>query len=140
MPLVYVAVFIEQPTPFLDEFLERLTTLSYPVARIRLFIHNNVVYHERHIQRFWERHRLLFPDARLVGPEENLQQDEARTMAVGACKKDPECDYYFSIDSDVAITNPDVLRILIEENKYVPFRAPYALTSVRYRPSMFPTP
>ena len=35
-----------------------------------------------------------------------------------ACKKDPECDYYFSIDSDVALTNPDTLRILIEENKY----------------------
>ncbi|KAM3857390.1 multifunctional procollagen lysine hydroxylase and glycosyltransferase LH3 [Diretmus argenteus] len=119
MPLVYVAVFIEQPTPFLDEFLDRLTTLNYPVARIRLFIHNNVVYHERHIQRFWERHRLLFPDARLVGPEENLQQDQARSMAVEACKKDPECDYYFSIDCDVAVTNPDILRILIEENKPV---------------------
>lgn len=35
------------------------------------------------------------------------------------CKKDPECDYYFSIDSDVALTNPDILRILMEENKYV---------------------
>lgn len=35
------------------------------------------------------------------------------------CKKDPNCDYYFSIDSDVALTNPDTLRILIEENKYV---------------------
>lgn len=38
-----------------------------------------------------------------------------------ACKKDPNCDYYFSIDSDVALTNPDTLRILIEENKYVKF-------------------
>ena len=37
-----------------------------------------------------------------------------------ACKKDPACDYYFSIDSDVALINPDTLRILIEENKYVP--------------------
>ncbi|KAK0132169.1 Procollagen-lysine,2-oxoglutarate 5-dioxygenase 3 [Merluccius polli] len=119
LPLVYVAVFIEQPTPFLEEFLERLTTFNYPVARIRLFIHNNVVYHERHIQKFWERHRSLFPEARLVGPEENLQQDQARTMAVEACKKSPDCDYYFSIDSDVAVVNPDILRILIEENKPV---------------------
>uniref|UniRef100_A0A6Q2YB16 procollagen-lysine 5-dioxygenase n=1 Tax=Esox lucius TaxID=8010 RepID=A0A6Q2YB16_ESOLU len=117
MPLVYVAVFIVQPTPFLEEFLERLTTFNYPTSRIRLFIHNNVVYHEQHIQRFWEKHRSLFPEARLVGPEENLQQDQARTMA--ACKKDKDCDYYFSIDADVAIVNPDVLRILIEENKSV---------------------
>uniref|UniRef100_A0A672KYK6 Procollagen-lysine, 2-oxoglutarate 5-dioxygenase 3 n=1 Tax=Sinocyclocheilus grahami TaxID=75366 RepID=A0A672KYK6_SINGR len=34
-----------------------------------------------------------------------------------ACKKDVSCDYFFSIDADVALTNPDVLRILIEENK-----------------------
>lgn len=119
MPLVYVAVFIEHATPFMEEFLERLSTLNYPKTRIRLFIHNNVVYHERHIQKFWERHRSLFPDARVVGPEENLKEDEARTMAVEVCKKDPECDYYFSIDSDVALTNPDILRILIEENKSV---------------------
>lgn len=36
-----------------------------------------------------------------------------------ACKKDPECEFYFSMDSDVALTNPDTLRILIEENKSV---------------------
>uniref|UniRef100_A0A8C5FQT3 Fe2OG dioxygenase domain-containing protein n=1 Tax=Gadus morhua TaxID=8049 RepID=A0A8C5FQT3_GADMO len=77
LPLVYVAVFIEQPTPFLEEFLERLTTFNYPVSRIRLFIHNN------------------------------------------ACKKNPDCDYYFSIDSDVAVVNNDILRLLIEENKPV---------------------
>uniref|UniRef100_A0A665U201 procollagen-lysine 5-dioxygenase n=1 Tax=Echeneis naucrates TaxID=173247 RepID=A0A665U201_ECHNA len=119
MPLVYVAVFIEHATPFMDEFLERLTTMNYPMTRIRLFIHNNVVYHEHHIHRFWQRHKSLYPDAVLVGPEENLQEDKARTMAVESCKKDPECDYYFSIDSDVALTNADALRILIEENKSV---------------------
>uniref|UniRef100_A0A674BH06 procollagen-lysine 5-dioxygenase n=1 Tax=Salmo trutta TaxID=8032 RepID=A0A674BH06_SALTR len=68
----------------------------------------DVVYHEQNIQRFWEKHRVLFPDARLVGPEENLQQDQ-----------DSQCDYYFSIDADVVIVNPDVLRVLIEENKSV---------------------
>lgn len=34
-----------------------------------------------------------------------------------ACQKNPGCDYFFSIDSDVALTNPDTLRILMEENK-----------------------
>ncbi|XP_030631845.1 multifunctional procollagen lysine hydroxylase and glycosyltransferase LH3 [Chanos chanos] len=119
MPLVHVAVFIEQPTPFVEEFLERLATLNYPHSRLRLFIHNNVVYHEQHVQQFWNRHRSLFPTARIVGPEENLKQDQARTMAVEACKKDPSCDYYFNIDAEVALINPDVLRILIEENKSV---------------------
>ncbi|XP_005814171.1 procollagen-lysine,2-oxoglutarate 5-dioxygenase 3-like [Xiphophorus maculatus] len=119
LPLVFLSVFIEHPTPFLDEFLQRLVTMNYPKTRIRLFIHNNVVYHEQHIQRFWERHRVLFPDAVLVGPEENLPEEKARTMAIEACQKNPGCDYFFSIDSDVALTNPDTLRILMEENKSV---------------------
>lgn len=42
MPLVHVAVFIHHATPFMEDFLERLTTLNYPLGRIRLFIHNNV--------------------------------------------------------------------------------------------------
>ncbi|MEQ2198448.1 hypothetical protein XENOCAPTIV_013028, partial [Xenoophorus captivus] len=41
-----------------------------------------VVYHERHIQQFWERHRALFPDTVMVGPEEDLQEGKARTMAI----------------------------------------------------------
>lgn len=36
-----------------------------------------------------------------------------------ACRKDPDCEFFFSLDSDVALTNPDTLRILMEENKYV---------------------
>ncbi|KAI4797266.1 hypothetical protein KUCAC02_025221, partial [Chaenocephalus aceratus] len=71
------------------------------------------------IKRFWEKHRSLFPEARLIGPEENLPENKARHMAVEACKKDLGCDYYFSIDSDVALINDDALRILIEENKSV---------------------
>ncbi|XP_068611873.1 multifunctional procollagen lysine hydroxylase and glycosyltransferase LH3-like [Brachionichthys hirsutus] len=117
MPLVLVGVFIEHPTPFMEEFLERLVTLNYPTSRLRLFIHNKVVYHEQHIKRFWERHRALFPDILLVGPEEELPESKARSMAVEACQKNPECDYYFSLDADVALTNADTLRILMEENK-----------------------
>lgn len=41
-----------------------------------------VVYHERHIKAFWERHGSLFPDAVLVGPEEGLLESRARNMAV----------------------------------------------------------
>lgn len=41
-----------------------------------------VVYHEQHIKTFWQRHRTLFPEAVLVGPEENLPESEARNMAV----------------------------------------------------------
>lgn len=37
-----VGVFIEQPTPFLPEFLHRLLTLDYPKDKLQVFVHNNV--------------------------------------------------------------------------------------------------
>lgn len=42
MPLVYLAVFIEQATPFLEEQLQKVYDLEYPKKRIHIFIHNGV--------------------------------------------------------------------------------------------------
>lgn len=34
------------------------------------------------------------------------------------CRQDENCDYYFSMDADVVLTNPRTLKILIEQNRY----------------------
>lgn len=172
MPLVYIGVFIEHATPFMEEFLDRLTTLNYPPARIRLFIHNNVGLIQNlhwfasvklcgHLLKPLYRSSTMSATSRCSGSVTELCSlmpswlDPRRTcwrarpetwqckwqhssvtlthslwahsqsklddvcVYSEACKKDPRCDYYFSIDSDVALTNPDTLRILMEENKYV---------------------
>ncbi|XP_054893141.1 procollagen-lysine,2-oxoglutarate 5-dioxygenase 2 isoform X2 [Poeciliopsis prolifica] len=118
-PDVLVGVFIEQPTPFLPEFFQRLLTLDYPKDKLKLFVHNNEVYHEKHIQRFWEENRDVFKSFKVVGPEENLSQGEARNMGMDLCRKDASCGYYFSIDSDVMLTNQQTLKLLIEQNRKV---------------------
>nr|XP_033780158.1 multifunctional procollagen lysine hydroxylase and glycosyltransferase LH3 [Geotrypetes seraphini]XP_033780159.1 multifunctional procollagen lysine hydroxylase and glycosyltransferase LH3 [Geotrypetes seraphini] len=118
-PHVLVGIFIEQPTPFLPQFLERLMTLDYPRSKLSLFIHNSEVYHEKHIQDFWERHKEKFPSMKIIGPEEALSQGEARDMGMDICRQNPSCDYYFSADADIAITNPDILQILVQENRKV---------------------
>lgn len=33
------------------------------------------------------------------------------------CRQDRSCTYYFSVDADVALTEPKTLRLLIEQNK-----------------------
>lgn len=33
------------------------------------------------------------------------------------CRQDEACEYYFSIDADVVLTNPKTLKILIEQNR-----------------------
>ncbi|XP_063062897.1 procollagen-lysine,2-oxoglutarate 5-dioxygenase 2 isoform X1 [Engraulis encrasicolus] len=118
-PRVTVGVFIEQPVPFVPEFFQRLLDLDYPKDKLSIFIHNNEVYHEKHIQRFWEEHRNTFASFKVVGPEENLSEGEARNMGMDSCRKDAQCDYYFSIDADVQLTNKQTLKILIEQNKKI---------------------
>lgn len=119
LPNVLVGVFIEQPTPFLPEFFHRLLTLDYPKDKLRLFIHNNEVYHEKHIQRFWEDNKNVFSSFKVVGPEENLSQGEARNMGMDLCRQDSSCDFYFSMDSDVMLTNRQTLKLLIEQNRKI---------------------
>uniref|UniRef100_A0A3Q4AT74 procollagen-lysine 5-dioxygenase n=1 Tax=Mola mola TaxID=94237 RepID=A0A3Q4AT74_MOLML len=115
-PDVLVGVFIEQPTPFLPEFFQRILTLDYPKDKLKLFVHNNVVYHEKHIQKFWKENRNVFKSFKFVGPEENLSQGEARNMGMDLCRKEATCDYYFSLDSDVMLINKHTLKLLIEQN------------------------
>uniref|UniRef100_A0AAZ3Q9F5 procollagen-lysine 5-dioxygenase n=1 Tax=Oncorhynchus tshawytscha TaxID=74940 RepID=A0AAZ3Q9F5_ONCTS len=123
-PTVMVGVFIEQPTPFLSQFFQRLVTLDYPKDKLNVFVHNNEVYHERHIQRFWEESKDVFNSFKVVGPEENLSQGQARNMGMGLCRKDPGCDFYLSMDTDVMLTNRQTLKILIEQNRGV-WNIPY---------------
>uniref|UniRef100_H2V8M9 procollagen-lysine 5-dioxygenase n=1 Tax=Takifugu rubripes TaxID=31033 RepID=H2V8M9_TAKRU len=118
-PSVLVGVFIEKPTPFLPEFFQRLLSLDYPKDRLKLFVHNNEVFHEKHIQKFWEEHRNTFSDFKIVGPEENLSQGEARNMGMDLCRKDAACDFYFSVDSDVMLTNSQTLKLLVEQNRKI---------------------
>uniref|UniRef100_A0A670Z087 procollagen-lysine 5-dioxygenase n=1 Tax=Pseudonaja textilis TaxID=8673 RepID=A0A670Z087_PSETE len=118
-PRVLLGVFIEKPIPFLPQFLQRLLTLDYPYSHLSLFIHNHEVYHEPHIQAEWDQLRKAFDTIKLIGPEEDLSEGEARDMAMDLCRQDPTCDYYFSLDADVVMTNPEILQILMQENKYV---------------------
>jgi hypothetical protein len=41
-PTVLVAVFIEQPTPFLEEFLDKIYYIEYPRQKLHLFVCNSV--------------------------------------------------------------------------------------------------
>ncbi|XP_059831029.1 multifunctional procollagen lysine hydroxylase and glycosyltransferase LH3-like isoform X2 [Hypanus sabinus] len=118
-PHVTIGVFILQPTPFFQEFLDHLVTLDYPHDQLSLFIYNREVYHEKHIQEFWEKYREDFYTVKVVGPEEEMTEGEARDMGLHMCRQNPDCDYYLNLDSDVALTNPETLRILIGHNRNV---------------------
>lgn len=41
-PTVLIALFVEQATPFLREFFQRVALLDYPKDKIDVYVHNNV--------------------------------------------------------------------------------------------------
>uniref|UniRef100_A0A5F8HIB0 procollagen-lysine 5-dioxygenase n=1 Tax=Monodelphis domestica TaxID=13616 RepID=A0A5F8HIB0_MONDO len=123
-PRVLLSVFVEQPTPFLPRFLQRLLLIDYPPEQISLFLHNNEVHHEPHIAAAWPQLQDHFFAVKLVGPEEALTPAQARDMAMDSCRQDSECEFYFSLDADAIITNSQTLRNLIEENRGV-WNVPY---------------
>ncbi|XP_076804247.1 procollagen-lysine,2-oxoglutarate 5-dioxygenase 1-like isoform X1 [Clavelina lepadiformis] len=118
LPSVQLAIFIEQPTPFLEEFLQRLEQMSYPKSRITLFVHNNEGDADCYISQFMLRHRSKYAAFKIVSPHENIDEKAARNMAVNHCIE-IACDYQFSVDSYVQITEPDILKFLISKNKQV---------------------
>uniref|UniRef100_A0A3Q1MG76 procollagen-lysine 5-dioxygenase n=1 Tax=Bos taurus TaxID=9913 RepID=A0A3Q1MG76_BOVIN len=81
-PNVTIGVFIEQPTPFLPRFLNTLLTLDYPKEALKFFIHNKEVYHEKDIKVFFDKAKHEITTIKIVGPEENLSQAEARNMGM----------------------------------------------------------
>lgn len=69
---VLMGIFIEQPTPFIELFFDRLLNLSYPKSRIHLRIHNGVPYHARHVREFVSRLERMDIDCQVNENEMNI--------------------------------------------------------------------
>ncbi|XP_034447297.1 procollagen-lysine,2-oxoglutarate 5-dioxygenase 1 isoform X3 [Hippoglossus hippoglossus] len=121
-PLVMIGIFIQQPTPFVAVFFERLLKLQYPKNRLKLFIHSQKAHHEGQISAFLQDHGSLYEDVRLFGHEEDMDRAASRNLGFDMCRKDKDCDYFFSLDIEVVLKNENTLKILIEQN--LPIVAP----------------
>ncbi|KAM4563127.1 procollagen-lysine,2-oxoglutarate 5-dioxygenase 1 [Odontesthes bonariensis] len=121
-PAVLISIFIQQPTPFVTVFFERLLKLQYPKNRLKLFIYNQEPHHERQVNSFVKEHGSLYLDVKSISPEEEMDATAARDLAVDTCRKDKACEYFFSLDVEVVLKNQNTLRILIEQN--LPIVAP----------------
>lgn len=128
-PLVVIGIFIQQPTPFVSVFFERLLKLQYPKDRLKLFIYNKEPHHERHVSSFLKDHGSLYQDVKFIGPEEDMDGAASRNMGFDMCRKDKDCEYFFSMDIEVVLKNENTLKILIEQN--LPIIAPMITRSGR---------
>lgn len=120
MPTVLIAMFIEESTPFLEDFFESVQQLRYPRDKIHLLIHNSIEYHHNHVGAFLSSENVsLYASNELLDmSNKNLSEWQARNYALDKCKQ-INCDYYFALDSVARFDLPDTLRILIEANKTI---------------------
>ena len=126
-PEIVLAIFIEQNTPFLEEFFEKIAALNYPKDKIDLFIHNVSPYHKDHIHKFLESTKGetedevqpdLYHSIEIVEHDEFVKERGGRNKGIQHCL-DLRCDYYFSVDSVAHIDNENTLKLLIEQNRDV---------------------
>nr|CAD7570779.1 unnamed protein product [Timema californicum] len=117
-PVVLIAVFIEQATPFLEEFLAKLNKLEYPKDKIHFFVHNAVKYHSKLVEEFLSEHGKSYRSVKRINPEDNIEEWLARNLAIEQCLT-KNCEYYFNVDGEAHLDNPHALRLLIEQNRYV---------------------
>uniref|UniRef100_A0A8C5HWV4 Procollagen-lysine,2-oxoglutarate 5-dioxygenase 1 n=1 Tax=Gouania willdenowi TaxID=441366 RepID=A0A8C5HWV4_GOUWI len=79
-PLVMIGIFIQQPTPFVTVFFERLLTLKYPKNRLNLFIYNQEAHHEPHVSTFLDKHGSLYQNVKSIGPDEEMDKAAAYNL------------------------------------------------------------
>ena len=107
-----VAIFIQKPTPFIEEFFDKIANLEYDKEKIALFIHNNVEYHEEDVDSFLEDHKSKYISVDVLNPKDSVKEWHARNKGIQKCQS-LKCDFYFSVDSDAHVDNPESLKLLI---------------------------
>lgn len=118
-PKILMGFFVEKPTPFIPEFLNRMMQLEYPKKRIDLFIHNTVPYHKSQIGEWLtDKIKKQFNSITVLQPEDKVTEYQARNHAIEVCEE-KKCDYLFTVDGSVVLTNKNTLKILIEQNRPV---------------------
>ena len=85
VPRVLMAIFIEKPTPFMDEFWEKVEGLVYEKESIDLFIHNAVEFHEEEVEQFAEEGKGKYHSIQVVGHKVPQKEWAVRNQAVKKC-------------------------------------------------------
>ncbi|XP_037093698.1 multifunctional procollagen lysine hydroxylase and glycosyltransferase LH3-like [Pollicipes pollicipes] len=81
-PRVLLALFIDQPTPFLEEFFGAIRELIYPKAKIDLFLYSGAKYHHGAVEQLAEKVHGAYGSVTVVGREQGVSSRAARSQAM----------------------------------------------------------
>ncbi|KAH0954090.1 hypothetical protein HN011_010425 [Eciton burchellii] len=115
-PVILIAIFVEQATPFLEEFFQAIYRQTYPKSRLHLFVHNNVAYHEDVVDHFFQSTSQEYLSAKQIIPNDKISEVEARKLAMDHCLL-KKCSGYLSIDAIAHLDNEHTLKLLVEQQR-----------------------
>ncbi|XP_012135908.2 procollagen lysyl hydroxylase isoform X1 [Megachile rotundata] len=115
-PVILIAIFIERPTPFLEEFLLTIYEQAYPKSKLDLFIHNTVEYHQDVVNDFIKKFGKEYRSNKQVLPKDSISEADARNLAMDYCLL-KKCSGYFSVDSIAHLDNEYTLKLLVEQQR-----------------------
>ena len=80
-----LAIFIEKPTPFMEEFWQKVAALVYEKDSIDLFIHNAVEFHQEAVEAFTKEEGEKYHSIEVVGHKVPQKEWAVRDQAVQKC-------------------------------------------------------
>lgn len=116
-PTVLISVFVDKPTPFFDEFLNRIENIDYPKSRLFLSITTLVEYHKKQVDQFISRIGNQY-NGTFVFHKTTEENIHARHFSFSLCTS-KSCDYLFYIESEAHLDNTQTLKLLIQHNKKI---------------------
>ncbi|XP_060849182.1 procollagen-lysine,2-oxoglutarate 5-dioxygenase isoform X1 [Rhopalosiphum padi] len=116
-PKVLLSIIVDKPTPFFDEFLNKIENIDYPKNRLFLSITTLVEYHKEHVDKFISRIGDQY-NASFVFHKTAEESIHARHFSFSLCTS-KLCDYLFYIENEAHLDNPQTLKTLIQRNKKI---------------------
>ncbi|TGZ56002.1 hypothetical protein CRM22_010250 [Opisthorchis felineus] len=118
-PTIQLSIFIEYPTPFLDVFFDRIGALSYPKTHIHLTGHIGRKAEKQTplVNEFIKKHGHNYLSVKWFYPDELVDEGSARDHAYAHCLAVEICQFMFSVDAVVQLTNPHAIEHLIQMNR-----------------------
>lgn len=81
-PTILIAIFVDGPTPFLEEFFIKIHEQSYPKSKLHLFVHNAADYHEKLVDEFVEKHGPEYRSIKRIMADDKIVTSTARNLAM----------------------------------------------------------
>ncbi|TDG49724.1 hypothetical protein AWZ03_003962 [Drosophila navojoa] len=116
LPIITLAVIVNQPVPFLDMFLAGIEKLNYPKKSMHLFMYSNAELHDELVQSYVKNQGKSYASVKYILSTDGLTESQGRQLALDKAKQ-KNSDYIFYVDGDAHIEDSEVLRELLRMNK-----------------------